>query len=123
MSRKNIFELLETELDLNKEINRLQDLLDECMVESELDSYIRDWKYKKGRNCIDEIREDLLIDRILKDSGEIKLALRYLEYAVNIFMLYILHSPLIYDTSSVYGNPVFEDTKYIKEKINFYLNL
>lgn len=94
MSRKNIFDILEDKRDINSDINKIEDLLNEssidgCTLEDLVDDYcFKDWK-ARGRytNCY-EIRSKLNITSKDASRGlDEEHILFYLEYLSNIMWL------------------------------------
>jgi hypothetical protein len=115
MSRKNIFDIIEEKKDINNEIDKIEDLLNEssidgCTLEELVDDYcFKDWK-ARGRytNCY-EIRSKLNITN--KDVGrglDEEHILFYLEYLSNIMWLC---EEIYFDDKTVYE----KEYDYFKE--------
>ena len=97
MTRRNIFEILEEEKDMEDEIQRIETLCEEESIrigrhfytpEELVDEYcLKGWKNRnRFMNC-EEIREKLGIDIICRGSCSEELVLIYLEYMANIIQL------------------------------------
>lgn len=106
-ARQNIFELIEKNYNLGREISKINDLYEELYVnfvnrygDDDNDKLSRwannyglpQWKNRGTIICIDELEEILGIEDIIDDAEErilsVEGALRYIEYILNIVYLY-----------------------------------
>ncbi len=98
MSRKNIFEILKNEINIDYEIYKIQSLCEEDAIEDEhysytLEDFINEYclaKWKHRNRCIDcdDMRERLKITKFhIKNKLKDNQILIYLEYILNLIHL------------------------------------
>lgn len=135
-SRKNIFDIMNEKYDLNKEVTKLDELLNEYFIcvyktsyslEEFVDEYVLyHWKNVGSYTNCEEIRNDLGIDDILSSCKK-KLGwkcnpngiMNYIEYIVNLIELSERYINKHFDNSAI----SFEKEYYqVKRNINILLD-
>lgn len=97
MTRKNIFDLLAEQFDIDKEIEMIQELFEETLIsdgniylhlEDYVDRYLLfNWKQRNRCASCQNMKERLGIDLITDYKCDLNIALRYLEYVLNLMQL------------------------------------
>lgn len=125
MARRNIFEILQENIDFDYEVSRIMDLWDESSVEEPFMKYTLDefidefclekWKNRNRCTSCQELCERLDIEFV--DSDDIEQVIRYLEYISN--MVWLIDRYINAQRSYVCS----KEYKYMKENVSYLIDL